>query len=106
MRGAGTRDEMEEEMNKPNCYKCQYRADIPGNAHSMCIHPETKLSKNSNTFSVMMNGVVGKYAATVKKLGIVGHPTGIKRGWFLWPANFDPVWLLNCDGFLVAERER
>lgn len=24
---------------------------------------------------------------------------GIKNGWFVWPVNFDPVWLEHCDGF-------
>jgi hypothetical protein len=40
-----------------------------------------------------------KIITAAKKLNIVGHPTGIKRGWFMWPANFDPTWLQNCNGF-------
>jgi len=23
--------------------------------------------------------------------------------WFIWPVNFDPVWLENCDGFEPKE---
>jgi hypothetical protein len=32
-------------------------------------------------------------------LGVVGHERGIRGGWFNWPINFDPVWLVRCDGF-------
>jgi len=32
-------------------------------------------------------------------LNIAGDPHGIKNGWFMWPLNFDPIWLRNCDGF-------
>jgi hypothetical protein len=27
-------------------------------------------------------------------------------GWFVWPLNFDPVWLENCDGFSDNEADR
>ena len=30
---------------------------------------------------------------------VKGDPHGIKSGWFCWPFNFDPVWLVECDGF-------
>lgn len=33
------------------------------------------------------------------KLGIKGHPQGVRRGWFMWPVNFDPTWLIECNGF-------
>jgi len=37
-------------------------------------------------------------------LNVKGHPHGIKNGWFIWPFNFDPVWLENCDGFTPKEK--
>jgi len=27
------------------------------------------------------------------------NPHGVRMGWFAWPYNFDPVWLLECSGF-------
>lgn len=33
---------------------------------------------------------------------VKGNPTGIRRGWFNWPFNFDPVWLEECEGFTPA----
>lgn len=64
--------------DKPNCYKCKYREGLVGDAHSRCSNME----------------------ATV-----VGNPHGIKRGWFFWPLNFDPVWLEKCDGFEQKEEK-
>lgn len=60
---------------RPDCYECKYRGTIPGDAHTRCKHPKR---------------------GTLK---IKGHPGGIKGGWFSWPGNFDPIWLLECDGF-------
>lgn len=58
--------------SKPDCYKCVHRRTIPGNCHSRC-----------NNFQAVVRG----------------NPHGIKMGWFLWPLNFDPTWLISCDGF-------
>lgn len=66
---------------KPDCYKCKHRNDIPGDAHSEC----------------------GNRLAKVR-----GNDHGVKHGWFFWPFNFDPVWLEECDGFeelLPANKE-
>jgi hypothetical protein len=50
-------------------------------------------------FSAVANVMMGKYTAAVIGLGIKGNAHGIRRGWFMWPANFDPVWLDSCNGF-------
>jgi len=57
---------------KPNCYECHYFLKVQGSAHSVCG-----------------NG----------KAHVTGAESGIKKGWFNWPYNFDPVWLESCDGF-------
>ena len=62
--------------DKPNCRNCKHVRNVPGDAHKSCVN---------------------KYAL------VVGNPLGIRKGWFSWPYNFDPVWLVSCDGF--AERE-
>ena len=71
------------------CYKCKHRGDVPGDAHSSCKYPGTK----TGMFDFFLNGDIAR------KLGIIGNEHGIKSGWFMWPVNFDPVWLENCDGF-------
>lgn len=57
---------------KPDCYKCKYREDLVGNAHSKCKNLKAKVR---------------------------GDQYGIGSGWFLWPFNFDPTWLISCNGF-------
>lgn len=58
--------------SKPDCYKCKYKNNIPGDAHIRC----------SNKAAV-----------------VEGNLYGYQRGWFKWPHNFDPVWLKSCNGF-------
>lgn len=58
--------------DKPNCYKCEHRGTIPGNCHSTC---------------------------SAKGAAVQGNAHGIRSGWFIWPANFDPTWLESCDSF-------
>ena len=83
------------------CYECKYRGTIPGDAHSCCKHPEVK--QDDNPFGALVEMLQGKNVEAMAKLGIEGHPQGIKAGWFMWPANFDPTWLVNCNGFVSNE---
>lgn len=61
------------------CYKCRYRGTLPGNRHSRCTHP------NKNDIEV------------------IGDKYGKSQGWFMWPFNFDPTWLVSCSGFKQKE---
>ena len=64
-------------MNKkPDCYKCEYRRRLFYDAHSACAN---------------------------KTANVVGDEHGIGNGWFSHPSNFDPVWLVSCDGFKQIE---
>lgn len=58
---------------KPNCYECMHRRNISGDAHSSC-------DAGAPTF-------------------VTGSEHGKKKGWFHWPYNFDPVWLISCSSF-------
>lgn len=57
---------------KPNCYKCVFRHDLPGDAHSGCNNFKARVHASAH---------------------------GIVNGWFTWPFNFDPTWLISCTGF-------
>lgn len=95
---------------KFNCYKCEYRGCVPGSAHSCCNHPLVKQEKEDNFLSMFaIFASVGRCPAIIagaKKLNIKGHPQGIRNGWFNFPFNFDPTWLLNCDGFKQKESNK
>ena len=62
-----------------NCYECAHRRDVAGSAHSRCNNHAAK---------------------------VVGHPHGVNSGWFRWPINYDPTWLISCDGFSTDEKDR
>lgn len=69
---------------KPNCYDCIHRRNLAGDCHSACSHPKANIS--------FLVGVGNP-------LGITGNAHGIRSGWFMWPMNYDPVWLDSCNGF-------
>jgi len=64
---------------KPDCYKCKHRGEVPGDAHSECKNSEARVK---------------------------GDAYGMRKGWFLWPLNFDPTWLVSCDGFEPKARPK
>lgn len=59
------------------CYKCKFRTDLPGSAHSQCQAGLLTLGTN--------------------KVQVVANQHGINKGWFMWPFDYDPVWLERCN---------
>lgn len=59
-------------MKSSKCYDCVHRLEVPGSCHSRCNNHLAKVEGNKH---------------------------GIRSGWFMWPLNFDPVWLISCNGF-------
>lgn len=85
---------------KPNCYECKYRRNLPGDAHSRCAHPRVPvLHPALAIFQEMTSGVKAEGVPPEQAIRVTGNPHGIRSGWFMWPANFDPVWLVSCNGF-------
>jgi hypothetical protein len=80
-----------EEKVKPNCYECKHRGNVPGDAHSCCEYP----GNDTGLFSFFSE----ENLKNKIKLNVKGHPQGVRMGWFLWPVNFDPTWLISCNGF-------
>jgi len=73
---------------------------VPGDAHSRCLHPAIG-EQDANPFAAifMLLADPDKVSAAALQLHITANPIGVRNGWFLWPANFDPVWLITCEGF-------
>ena len=78
-----------------DCYKCKYRGNIPGDAHSCCRYPGNKTG--------MFDYFENENKKNAQKLNIKAELHGIKNGWFFWPVNFDHVWLISCNGFTPKE---
>ena len=91
------------------CYKCKHRGDVPGSAHSCCNHPSLKQEKDNPALSMMAIfasvGRTNPMLCNSKELNIKANEHGIKKGWFNFPWDFDPVWLENCDGFEKKEED-
>jgi hypothetical protein len=90
--------------DKPNCYTCIHRGSVPGDAHSCCKHPD---SGNSGGGNDMMSGIINMLSSKPvdNKLNIQAHEHGIRNGWFMYPWNFDPSWLISCDGHTAKEEK-
>jgi len=88
---------MTEENKKPDCYKCTHRGNVPGDAHSCCKHPKIEDDPMGELFALM--GIGAGLSSSRDELNIRADSHGVKQGWFIWPVNFDPIWLTNCDGF-------
>lgn len=81
--------------DKPDCYQCKYRGNVPGDAHSCCRYP----GNDTNLFAMFEKSNL----LQAIKLNIKAIQHGVVSGWFMWPVNFDPVWLLSCTGFTPKE---
>lgn len=86
--------------DKPNCYRCVHRRNVPGSAHSACVHPKTEKSHEQKMLAIIatMGGGIPEVRGAVE-LGVKANARGIANGWFAWPFNFDPTWLEECDGY-------
>lgn len=96
------------------CYRCTHRRDVTGSAHSACHHPSTR--ELQAVPAMQFAGLMGRRggslmaaevrllaAPAARRLNVEGHQRGIDGGWFIWPVNFDPVWLESCDGFTAKD---
>ena len=73
--------------------QCKYRGDLPGGTHSCCRYPGNKTG--------MFDFFSEENSKNIEKLNVKADSYGVRNGWFMWPINFDPIWLLNCDGFTL-----
>jgi hypothetical protein len=86
-----------DDMKRPGCYECKYEGHAVYSAHCRCQHPMV---------AGQSYGAVGMAAflCGMEPLGVTGNKHGIDHGWFLWPLDFDPVWLESCEGFAPKEK--
>jgi len=84
------------ETKRNACYECAHRRDLVNNAHSECVHPG-RINEMPHFIADCLDGIARTNAARPLNIKFVTH--AIKSGWAAWPINFDPVWLITCDGF-------
>ena len=93
---------------KPDCYKCKWRGEVAGSAHSSCKHPKCKFINDNAVLTMLsiLGSVRGGLPPVETGLKVKGNEYGIRSGWFNHPLNFDPVWLEECDGFEEEEHDK
>jgi hypothetical protein len=50
-------------------------------------------------------GRVSPLPQVESSIKVVGNPQGIRGGWFNHPVDFDPTWLVECEGFEEKNNE-
>ena len=91
------------------CNNCRHRGTVPNSVHSSCHHPlATEIISNSGLLFSMMKSITGDselgYTGDLEielKKGYEGY--AIDSGYFIWPINFDPGWIENCNGYKEVE---
>jgi len=79
--------------HKPNCYQCVHRRNLSGSAHSSC---------NAMKEAGAVAGLVFLTGNSEMKAGrfhVRANTHGVRSGWFNWPMNYDPAWLIECSMF-------
>ena len=88
------------------CYRCIHRRELPGDARSQCRHPATEAAhKNALAPLIAATGCALPLQG-LPGINVIGDRHGIRMGWFSWPFNFSPTWLVQCDGFEASGEER
>lgn len=88
---------------EPICYNCKHRGCVVNSRHSSCGHPEAlKVEQSGELLMILFEGYV-KHSRVhqVTNIKVEAEEQGILGGWFMWPWNFDPLWLKSCSGFEV-----
>lgn len=78
----------------PNCYECIHRRELVGDCHSSCAAPRASIA-------YLMVFAAGKSEfSSPEGVHIRASTHGVRSGWFMWPINFDPVWLQGCSEYV------
>jgi len=94
-------------FERGSCHECIHCESIIGDVHKKCSHPAVN-AKHGNALLVLAALIRGDSMISQEareELNIKLHERGVKMGWAWWPLNFDPVWVLNCEGFQASEAE-
>ncbi len=69
---------------KKTCYQCKHRRMIPGDTHTQCV-----FQWNSKEQAIPE-----------------GDRYGIENGWWYFPFNFDPTWMIGeCSEFDTKDND-
>lgn len=93
-----TYDHNERDRLIPNCHHCRFKRRLLGNVHIACKHPSVTHRYEKDLYG-MLTPNAGKGGIYPNELDVWGRHTAMAKGWFAWPFNYGPVWLLRCIGY-------
>jgi len=99
-----------------SCYKCRFRGEVPGSAHSRCRVITENTSNKERAMELEILLASHQVEMTVKDTGdpsvftreepvVKLNEHGVKNGWAAWPLDFDPIWVQDCRFFTEKEAE-
>lgn len=81
------------------CHGCMHHRELPSTTHLACRHPATERA-HQNPLAGLITAMGGALPLpSPPGLTVRMHPHGIRNSWASWPWNFDPTWLVECDGY-------
>lgn len=86
-----------------SCYKCKFRGNVIGSAHSCCNVIKSTNDEKSGALELLLASGQLQLTNDVDDPIVKLDPWGIKNGWAMWPLNFDPVWVNECGFFTEKE---
>ena len=94
---------------KKRCENCIYRGEVPNSIHSSCNHPVAiNIISDSDSLFRMMECITGEsrlgYTGSLRlKLKENYEDYALGMGYFIFPINFDPLWIERCEGFTTEK---
>ena len=77
------------------CIGCRFQRRLDHHHHCKCKHPSIRGTLVS---FVVLREIIAHGESERQGIKVIGDSNGIKSGWFNFPVNFDPIWLLSCTG--------
>ncbi len=87
------------------CRKCRHVGSVPNSVHCSCKHPiAIQIISNHDSLFEMMKQITSEsrlsYTGSLNlKLNEEYREYALSNGYVIFPINFDPRWIKNCEGF-------
>lgn len=86
-----------------DCNKCVFKMDNTGSHHVACTIPTLANIPEVGFLSEVMARAHQEHISIGGVIVINGH--GVRNGWAMYPLNFDPIWIEQCNFYKEKEQE-
>ena len=83
---------------KPNCNKCKFKENVAGTHHISCSFIREAAGGDSKAKLLELTIASGGTMLNINGAAVVEqNPHGVRKGWCMWPINFDQIWIDECQ---------